>query len=79
MQQPKVYPKLVSRRDQCSSPKCTETACNVSFPNVSSLQTRLWFVRVLPGLCVIGPDSSERCIEALHYSSVVVGYVELLR
>eukprot|EP00904_Undaria_pinnatifida_P005748 jgi/Undpi1/2302/HiC_scaffold_13.g05686.m1 len=32
-----------------------------------------------PGLCVIGPDSNERCIEALHYSSVVVGYVELLR
>eukprot|EP00904_Undaria_pinnatifida_P005747 jgi/Undpi1/2301/HiC_scaffold_13.g05685.m1 len=32
-----------------------------------------------PGLCVIGPETHEPCIDALHHSSVIVGYVELLR
>ena len=31
------------------------------------------------GLCVIGPETHEPCIDALHHSSVIVGYVELLR
>lgn len=31
------------------------------------------------GLCVIGPDSKEGCLTALHHASVVMGYVELLR
>lgn len=32
-----------------------------------------------PGLCVIGPQSASQCLDALHHSSVVMGYVELLR
>ncbi|CAM9257144.1 unnamed protein product [Ectocarpus sp. 12 AP-2014] len=35
--------------------------------------------RDTPGLCVIGPSSAEACLDALHHSSVIMGYVELLR
>ncbi|CAM9540281.1 unnamed protein product, partial [Hapterophycus canaliculatus] len=35
--------------------------------------------RETPGLCVIGPRSAEGCLDALHHSSVIMGYVELLR
>ncbi|CBN74365.1 expressed unknown protein [Ectocarpus siliculosus] len=35
--------------------------------------------RDVPGLCVIGPSSAEACLDALHHSSVIMGYVELLR
>lgn len=31
------------------------------------------------GLCVIGPTSAEGCLHALHHSSVIMGYVEMLR
>lgn len=31
------------------------------------------------GLCVIGENASEDCIDALYNSAVIAGYVELLR
>lgn len=36
-------------------------------------------VGISSGICIMGPSTSEPCLEALHYSSVIAGYVELLR
>ena len=49
-------------------------------PHLSKdIMIRLILGRCPSGLCVIGPGTHEPCLDALHHSSVIVGYVELLR